>query len=158
MEKDLALPERIRGVGAVLLFLQYWHQWILDNPRYTLKNNFITHDYLCKEINAHDLLSYLFLCQDHSLPFQPRLLGSQPCEQAFRAAWSMNSVFSSVVNFSLLGLLCHFHHLQIQVSLESESSATGIVYPRREQHPHKQGISSDAINSEFTTTTSEGVA
>lgn len=114
LREDLALPERIRGVLAGLIFLQYWHHWILDNPQYILKDNFITHNaYLHKEINAHGLLSYLFLCQEHSLPFQPWLLGSQPCELTFRAARRMSSVFLTVVNFSLLSLLHCFYGLKI---------------------------------------------
>ena len=61
----------------------------------------------------------------------PWLLGSQPCEKAFRAARSMTPTFSTIVNFNVLGLLRRLHKLQIQIELESQSSTTGIIYPQQ---------------------------
>ena len=76
---------------------------------------------------------------DGSDYFQPWLLGSQPCESTFRAARSMTGTFSTIVNFSLLGILQRLHRLQIQLQLETESSETGIRYPRVEKHLAKIG-------------------
>jgi len=42
---------------------------------------------------------------------------------------SMNSTFSTVINFGLLGLLRRLHRLKIQFSLETQSEHTGISYP-----------------------------
>lgn len=71
--------------------------------------------------------------------FFPWLLGSQACEQTFRAARSMTGTFSTVINFTLLGCLHHLHHLQIQLELESEMQETGIKYPRVMAHAKKVG-------------------
>jgi len=58
-------------------------------------------------------------------------LGSQPCEKAFQAARSITPTFSTIVNFSILGLLRCLHKLQIQIELESQSSATGIIHTQQ---------------------------
>ena len=69
--------------------------------------------------------------------FLPWLLGSQACEQTFRAAQSMTRTFSTIINFSMLGVLHRQHRLQIQLQLESEAQDTGIPYPRATAHLKK---------------------
>ena len=72
----------------------------------------------------------------------PWLLESQACEQAFRAPRSMTGSFSLTINFSILGLLCRLHHLQVELELEVEMKETGIQqYPRVEAHMKKIGFS-----------------
>ena len=71
--------------------------------------------------------------------FLPWLLGSQACKQTFRAARSMTSTFSTVINFSMLEFLHRLHRLQIQIMLESEMQETGIKYPRVIAHEKKVG-------------------
>ena len=68
------------------------------------------------------------------------MFGSQPCEKAFRAARSMTPMFSTIINFSILGLLRRLHKLQIKVELESLSNTTGIIYPHQNVHKAKEGI------------------
>lgn len=70
------------------------------------------------------------------------ILGSQCCEKVFGAARSMSSVFSTVINFGMLGLLQRFHHLHVQSILESESEETTIKYHHVESHKKKDGHSS----------------
>ena len=53
----------------------------------------------------------------------------------------MSSVFSTVINFNMLGLLQRFHRLHIQTVLESESDETTIKYPHVEAHKKKDGHS-----------------
>ena len=78
------------------------------NDNYTSEKNSITlNSYICIELNA-GCLSYCF--KRWTFKLQSKLLfamalGSQPCEHAFRAARSMTSVFSTMINFSLRGLL-----------------------------------------------------
>ena len=67
------------------------------------------------------------------------LLGSQACEQTFRAARSMTGTFSTVINFTLLDFLHHLHRLQIQLEPESETQETGIEHPRVMAHTKKVG-------------------
>ena len=77
---------------------------------------------------------------DGSKLFHPWMLGSQPCEQTFRAARSMTSTFSTQINFSIYALLQRLHRLQIQSQLESEMEETGICYPRVLTHVKKVGF------------------
>ena len=51
----------------------------------------------------------------------------------------MSSVFSTVINFGLLGLLRRLNRTHIQFCLESESQETRIKYPRLETHKVKDG-------------------
>ena len=112
---------------------------ILVNCQCSLKDNFITYNvYMCIEINAHSLITFLMTVCDQpnkdSASFLPWLLGSQSsCEQTFRAARSMSSTFSTIINFGMLGLLRNLHRLQIQSTIQSETSM-GIIFPRVLKH------------------------
>ena len=113
-----------------------------------MENNFITTNaYICIELNAHALITFLLALQDSQSEYitcncyLPWLLGSQPCEQAFRAARSMTSIFSTVINFSLKGLLQRLHKLQSFIELQSESDNTNIIYPQKKNHLSKDGTS-----------------
>jgi len=57
------------------------------------------------------------------------LLGSQGCEAMFRTARSLNSIFSTVINFGMLGLL-RLHCLHIQLALQVDSGEEDILLPR----------------------------
>ena len=71
--------------------------------------------------------------------YLPWLLGSQSCEKTFRLARSMTSTFSTMINFSMLGLLRRLHRLQIQSELQAESQASGVNYPQVKKHENKDG-------------------
>ncbi len=71
----------------------------------------------------------------------------QSCEKAFTAARSMTSIFSTVINFSMLGLLRRLHRMHVQFYLESESHETGIRYPKVEAHKNKDGYGDDSVQS-----------
>jgi len=105
------------------------------NKAYTLKDNFMTSNaYKCIELNAHALIVFLLTVQDHVKSndcFLPWLLGSQCCEALFRAARSMSSIFSTTINFGMLGLLCRIHRLHIQLALQMDSSEEiHVSFPR----------------------------
>ena len=127
--------------------MRYWNRWIsLQKPQYCTRNNFITSNACsCIELNAHALIILLRILHDDttthdgSLHFLPWLLGSQPCEKAFRAVRSMTSTFSTIINFSLRDLLNRLHRLQIQLQLEAQTEQTGIEYPRSSVHKIKEG-------------------
>ena len=143
LDKNIDVCSRVTKAWYAVFFLRYWRHWILLNPNYTLSNNFITANaYLCIELNAHCLVSLIITCRDALKEddcFHPWLLGSQCCEKLFRSARSMSSAFSTVINFSILGLLRRLHRLQALHSLESESEVTGIKYPRADSHKKKDG-------------------
>ena len=122
LDKSLDPLERIEKLWSVVFFLRYWRQWILVNCQCSLKNNFITYNaYMCIEINAHSLITFLMTVRDQlskdSASFLPWLLGSQSCERTFRSARSMSSTFSTMINFGMLGLLRRLHRLQIQSTI-----------------------------------------
>lgn len=136
--------ERIEKIWYATFFVRYWREWVLLHSSYTLKDNFITQNaYMCIELNAHALLTYLLTIRDQlkeqEACFLPWLLGSQSCEKIFRSARSMTSTFSTKINFGMLGLMRRLHRLQIQATLQAESSKTGIIYPQLEKHKAKDG-------------------
>ena len=150
LKRDLSPLQRIQDAWFALFFVRYWRQWILNNKHYTLENNFITTNaYICIELNAHALITLLLTLQNPKLVsdaykcYLPWLLGSQPCERAFRAARSMSSIFSTVINFSIQGLLQRLHKLQSFIELQSESEGTKIIYPQKIIHSNKDGISTN---------------
>ena len=98
---------------------------------------------MCIELNAHALITYLMVVRSQissdQMAFLPWLLGSQVCEKTFRTARSMSSTFSSVLNFSILGLLRRLHRLQIQSVLQAQSEESKIKFPRIDRHCSKEG-------------------
>lgn len=127
LSKTLRATERIYKIWFAVLFVRIWRYWILQSEEYTLKSNFITSNaYLCMEFNAHALILAVskFTSQKEEHLFLPWLYSSQPCEKFFRAARSMTSTFSTVVNFSLLDILRRGDRLQFINDVVSE---TGII-------------------------------
>ena len=87
----------------------------------------------CVEMCAHALVTFLITLRHH-FPEQENafllwLLGSQTCEATFRAIRSMSSVFFTIINFGMLGLLKRLHHLQVQFAIQADANS-GIVFPR----------------------------
>ena len=86
LDKSLSPEKRIEEIWYATFFLRYWRQWVITNPKFTLKNNFITNNaYMCVEINAHSLLAFIFFSRGHIQAndeniFLPWMLGSQSCE------------------------------------------------------------------------------
>ena len=77
---------------------------------------------MCIELNAHALITFLITLRDTPSAdkcFMPWFLGSQSCEKIFRAARSMSSTFSTMINFGMLGFLRRLHRMQIQIGLEA---------------------------------------
>ena len=112
-----------------------------------MKQNLLTNNtYLCIELNAHALLTFLMNTRDNvnknDIVFFPWLLGSLSCEKTFRSACSMSTVFSSVLNFSILGLLCRLHHLNIQAMLQVDAEKSRIRFPRAEKYIERSGTKS----------------
>lgn len=146
MSKELDPLSRIEEAWFAVFFVRYWRKWLTTctHGQYTLTNNFITlNAHVCIELNAHALVNSLIILRDQmphlNSSYLPWLLSSQTCERTFRAARSMSSTFSTMINFSTLGLLKRLHKLQIQIELQSESDVTGINYPYQEMHKKKDG-------------------
>ena len=96
-------------------------------PEYNLADHFITcNTYTCVELNAHSLI----------------------------AARSMTSVFSTVINFGMLGLLQRLHCLQVQGILESEAEETKIRYSQT----HKKEVFSYSADNNIDSITLEDIS
>ena len=125
LDKSLHPLDRIEKLWYAAFFVRYWRKWLLLNKAYTLKDNFIiSNAFMCIELNAHALIVFLLAVRDHVKSndcFLPWLLGSQCCEALFRTARSMSSIFSTTINFGMLGLLHRIHRLHIQLALQIDS-------------------------------------
>ena len=142
LDKALEPLERIEKCWYASFMLRYWRKWIMLNNSYTLRNNFVTSNaFSGVELNAHAMVNFMRTIRDHAHDdncFVPWLLGSQTCEETFRAARSMSSVFSTVINFGMLGLLRRLHRLHIQLVIQAEMKEE-IVFPRVLKHAQKLG-------------------
>ena len=162
LDKHLSPLKRIKKVWNVIFFLRYWHRWLCLNKKFTVQENFVTSNAnFGVELNGHAIITLLILMRD-VVPngnelFCPWLLGSQPCEQTFRAARSMTGTFSTIINVSMYGLLNRLHRLQIQLQLESKMDETGIYYPRVIGHIRKTGFSADAMLANFKAISNEDI-
>ena len=125
LDKGLDPLARIEKIWYVTFFLRYWRKWILQHPKYTLQNNFVTQNtYLCIELNAHAIISLLFLLRDcdgaSDGAYLPWLLGSQSCEKTFRLARSMTSTFSFwYAGTNDIGLNFNHNYRQSHMHLQS---------------------------------------
>lgn len=156
LDKNLDITARIKKAWYAAFFVRYWRQWLLINPQYSLADNFISlNAYKCIELNAHSIILYAMIIRElfpsHKESFIPWLLGSQSCEKMFRAARSMSSTFSTIINFDMLGFLQRIHRLHIQYCLENEAQTSGIKYPHKESHKAKDGHHKCSVNSEAPT-------
>ena len=137
LDKKLDALSRLEKAWYAVFFMRYWRQWLLLKPEYTLNNNLITTNaYMCIELNAHALVTFLMTVRDSPSEntFVPWLLGSQSCERMFRTARSLSSTFSTIINFGMLGLLRRLNRIHIQSCLEGELCTSDITYPRLEKH------------------------
>lgn len=174
LDKELSIVSRIQKAWYAVFFVRYWRCWLVHSEDYTLGNNFITHNaYVCIELNAHALILYLLTVRETGdyKQFLPWKLGSQSCESIFRAARSLSSTFSTMINFDMLGLLQRIHRIHVKFCLEAECAETGIKYPHIECHKNKDGhnikkgmrnqegcgLSDDVLSSSTNTSISRAV-
>ena len=123
-----------------------WREWMLLNEKHTLKQNFLTNNtYLCIELNTHALLTFLMNARDNV----------NKNDVVFRSACSMSTVFSSVLNFSILGLLCRLHRLNIQAMLQVDAEKSGIRFPHEEKYIERSGTKSYVAPSVTSITNQE---
>ena len=129
-DKSISPLERISCIWKVIFFLRIWRVWLHLN-NYTELDHFITRNaYICTELNGHLVLNILYNVIQRNYP--PEALrvwtyGSQACEQTFRLLRSMTPIFSTIVNFSMKGLLERIHKLNYLSSVESSQE---ILFPR----------------------------
>ena len=65
LNKDTSPIEHIEKIWYTTFFVRYWWEWVLLYSSYTLRDNFMTQNaYMCIELNAHVLLTYLLTVRD----------------------------------------------------------------------------------------------
>eukprot|EP00112_Aurelia_sp_Birch-Aquarium-sp1_P003068 Seg1344.3 transcript_id=Seg1344.3/GoldUCD/mRNA.D3Y31 product="hypothetical protein" protein_id=Seg1344.3/GoldUCD/D3Y31 len=113
-----------------IFFLRIWIYWLKTNDcredSYFITNN----AYLCAELNAHMLLNLVFNVVQGIFPPEALRIwcsGSQACEQLFRLLHAMTPTFSTIVNFTMKGILNRIHKLQFLSSAECDEN---ILIPR----------------------------
>ena len=129
-DKSLSPSRRVHLIWKVVFFLRIWRRRLKDNGR-SKKDHFVTNNtYVCVEINAHMMLQLIYNVINGVFP--PEVLrvwntGSQDCEEIFRLLRSMTPTFSTVVNFSVKGILERIHKLNFLSSMECTEKLT---FPR----------------------------
>ena len=128
--KAISPATRLYLIWKVVFFMRIWRTWLECNEL-SESDHFITNNaYVCIELNAHMLLNLVYNVATKAFPiefFRAWMPGSQSCEQLFRLLRSMTPTFSTVVNFSMKGILEKIHKLEFISSSESDNS---ILFPR----------------------------
>ena len=122
LDKSMSPINRIFCMWKTIFILRIWRTW-LDENGYTQSEHFITPNaYTCIEVNGHMLVNVVLRVVAGSLP--PESLrfwkaGSQSCEQLFRLIRSMTPTFSTIINFTLKGMLDRVHKLAFLGAMEA---------------------------------------
>ena len=123
---DKSLPPALRLylIWKATFMLRIWRTWLAQN-NFSEDLHFVTQNaYTCVEINAHMLLNLIHNVQIGIFPKEALriwLTGSQACEEMFRLLRSMTPVFSTIVNFTLKGVLEKINKLQYISAAECDS-------------------------------------
>ena len=129
-DKSLAPIKRIELMWRAVFFCRIWRKWMSTQP-YQEDLNFLTLNvYTCIEVNAHMILCLVINVFNGILPkecLRVWATGSQACEQTFRLLRSMTGNFSTIVNFTLKGILGRINKLNYVASIECTEE---IVFPR----------------------------
>ena len=133
-DKSLSPLKRLYLMWNSIFFLRIWRCW-LSEKGLTESDYFVTNNaYLCVELNGHMMINLVYNVIRRDFPEEALriwLSGSQGCEQLFRLLRSMTPTFSTIVNFSLKGILEKIHKLQFLTSAETDDN---IVFPRLKRH------------------------
>ena len=107
-DKTLSPLDRVSLLWEATFFFRIW-KYLLNENDYSVNDNFVTGNaYLCVELNSHALIGIIFNIINGQLPKEAMRVwtaGSQGCEQVFRLLRSMTPVFSTIINFTLNGIL-----------------------------------------------------
>lgn len=116
---SISIKERIFKIWYAVFMLRIWRASIQKG---NLKEFISSNSYMCIELNAHALIVILEIFEKrkiNSQHFLPEMFSSQPCESFFRAARSMTSTFSTVVNFSINEFLNRVKRIEQLVSIKN---------------------------------------
>lgn len=132
LDKSLKPRERLHLLWRSLFIFRIWRSWLLAHPSYSLKNFITSNAFLCIEINAHAMLALIRKLRDDNTPelFLPWLFSSQACEEFFRAARSMTSTLSTVVNFSIYEFINRAKRIEFSLYATNKLAKEGYQFPK----------------------------
>ena len=123
--------KRIFLMWQTVFFMRILRVW-LSNNQYSANDHFVTQNvYICTELNGRVLVNTIYNVIRGIFPVDSLRVwacGSQACEQTFRLLRSMTPTFSTIVNFSMKGILERVHKLNYLASVvDSEKLLVGRV-------------------------------
>lgn len=133
LDRGLTPLKRVYLMWEAVFFFRIWRKWLCNN-NYSPNDHFVTQNvYVCTELNGHMILNIIYNVVKGKYPVSALRVwtcGSQGCEEVFRLLRSMTPTFSTVVNFSMKGVLERAHKLNFLVSIEASED---IVVPRTQR-------------------------
>lgn len=133
LSKELPVEKRIYKIWYSTIFCRIWRYWLLNNGG-KLQENFITlNTYTCIELNAHGIILILEKLRERSrtenMPqLQTWLYSSQACEIFFRETRAMSSMFSTVVNYTMLDMLRRLKRIQTMNEITNDLGMYFLMY------------------------------
>ena len=107
-DKSISPLQRVLFMWRTIFFLRIWRVWLHENG-YSESDYFITQNaYACTELNGHLIINIIYNIIHNKFPKESLRVwtyGSQACEQSFRLLRSMTPTFSTIVNFSMKGMI-----------------------------------------------------
>ncbi|KAK3929383.1 hypothetical protein KUF71_018020, partial [Frankliniella fusca] len=134
LAEQLPAEDRIYSIWRAVFFLRIWREWLIQND-HPLDQCFITtNTFQSVELNAHALVKLVRILRDGAHPevLIPHLIGSQPCEQLFRALRSLTTTHVTVCNFSMQKMLARLRRIELQCRVVSSVGET-FTFPREEK-------------------------
>ena len=129
--RDAFLDRGISPLWQTVFFMRIWRKWLHEN-NYSPSDHFVIQNvYVCTELNGHMLLNTVYNVIQGIFPADALRVwncGSQGCEQVFRLLRSMTPMFSTVVNFSMKGVLERAHKLNFLASVEASEDISFPVH------------------------------
>ena len=124
LNKELSPSQRIILSWRSVFFLRIWRIW-LQNEGYDEKDHFVTANvYLCVELNCH-LINLVHNVKNGIFPVESLRLWLLGCEELYRILRAMTSMFSTILNFTVKGILQRIHKLNHLSNLRMISLSQG---------------------------------
>lgn len=132
MSENLSPIERIAQIWHALFIVRIWRQFVLNNPKLTLRENFISSNcYYCIEQNAHSMVLIILFLNNNNLPelFVPQFFSSQPCESFYRRLRSFCPTFSMIATCSVKGAMARVSKAQLLNEISNDNEGN-FVFPQ----------------------------
>ena len=130
LNKALSPIHRIYLMWKTIFILRIWRTWLDENGCSEAEHFITPNAYTCIEINGHLMVNIALRVVSGDLPKESLRFwktGSQSCESLFRLLRSMTPTFSTVINFTLKGMLDRLHKLSFIETMEASGE---IEFPR----------------------------